>query len=140
MAAITIEVGDLLYSAEIAGEVPSKKNSKRLARARNGRQYLLPSAFHERWHKSSVLQVKAAGRPSVPIVGACFVELDFTHGDRIKRDHNNQAASVLDLLVDTGVIADDNWFVVDKEFYHGHYEKGNGGVKVRIFSLQNPEN
>lgn len=46
--------------------------------------------------------------------GPFALYLEFTHGDRVRRDSDNGVSSILDLLVDCGILPDDNWMVVSK--------------------------
>ena len=40
------------------------------------------------------------------------ITLTFYHGDQVRRDSDNQAASIMDLLQDAKVLADDRWQIV----------------------------
>lgn len=120
---------------EIAGEVPSKKNSRRLVTS-GGRVRSLPSAAHEKWHRGAVLAIRSqnGGKP-LPCRECVRVDCAFFHGDKRRRDHNNQMASILDLLVDAGVIADDSWDIVGEESCRGEYRKGRAGARIEITIL-----
>ena len=60
----------------------------------------------------------------------------FTHGDLRRRDSDNQASSVLDLLVDTKIIPDDGWNVVRNIEIANGYEKGKPSVTVEISAAE----
>lgn len=92
------------------GEVASKKNSKVLARVK-GRPMLLPSRKFQEWEKRARLAIMAEGRPPEPFKAA-RLSMVIYHGDLIKRDSNNATQGVQDVLVDMGVIQDDNWMVI----------------------------
>lgn len=92
------------------GEVASKKNSKVLARVK-GRPMLLPSRKYQEWEKRARLAIMAEGRPPKPLKAA-RLSMVIYHGDLIKRDSNNATQGVQDVLVDMGVIQDDNWMVI----------------------------
>lgn len=92
------------------GEVASKKNSKVLARVR-GRPMLLPSRKYQEWEKRARLAIMAGGKPSEPFKAARLFMVIY-HGDLIKRDSNNATQGVQDVLVDMGVLEDDNWMVI----------------------------
>ena len=53
----------------------------------------------------------AEGRPPEPLKDARLSMVVY-HGDLIKRDSNNATQGVQDVLVDMGVIQDDNWMVI----------------------------
>lgn len=99
-----------VYRYVFRGEVASKKNSKVLARVK-GRPMLLPSRKYQEWEKRARLAIMAEGRPTVPLKAARLFMVIF-HGDMLKRDSNNATQGVQDVLVDMGVIQDDNWMVI----------------------------
>lgn len=92
------------------GEVPSKKNSKRIVYAR-GRAILLPSEKYKKWEKVAQKEILTKGIPTAPLKAARLT-IDIYHGDCIHRDTNNATQGIQDVLVDMGVIVDDNWMVI----------------------------
>lgn len=68
----------------------------------------LPSNKHRTWHKEASLQLIGI-KPHHEITN---VMIQFYAPDRRKTDLTNKAESIMDLLVDCGVIADDNWFEI----------------------------
>ena len=116
-------------------ETPSKKNSRVVDR-RTGRTF--PNKRFTEWHKAAssyLLQQGAHGAGEGPFA----VYLEFTHGDKIRRDSDNGVSSILDLLVDCGVLPDDNWMVVSKIVTTNLYDKGNPGVNISIIPLTDAE-
>ena len=99
-----------VYRYVFRGEVASKKNSKVLARVK-GRPMLLPSRKFQEWEKRARLAIMAEGRPADPLKAARLFMVIY-HGDLIKRDSNNATQGVQDVLVDMGVLEDDNWMVI----------------------------
>ena len=100
----------MIFHYVFRGEVASKKNSKVLARVK-GRPMLLPSRKYQEWEKRARLAIMAEGRPAEPLKAA-WLSMVIYHGDLIKRDSNNATQGVQDVLVDMGVIQDDNWMVI----------------------------
>lgn len=100
----------MIFRYVLRGEVASKKNSKVLARVK-GRPMLLPSRKYQEWEKRARLAIMAEGRPPEPFKAA-HLSMVIYHGDLIKRDSNNATQGVQDVLVDMGVIQDDNWMVI----------------------------
>jgi Holliday junction resolvase RusA-like endonuclease len=100
----------MIFRYVFRGEVASKKNSKVLARVK-GRPMLLPSRKYQEWEKMARLAIIAEGRPAEPMKAA-RLSMVIYHGDMIKRDSNNATQGVQDVLVDMGVIQDDNWMVI----------------------------
>ncbi len=91
---------------EIKGRIPSKKNSKMIV-CRGKFPQVLPSKSYTEWHKEASRQL--VGIPRLKICPK-VVELSFYAPDKRATDLTNKAESVMDLLVDNGVIEDDNWF------------------------------
>lgn len=61
--------------------------------------------------------------------------LTFYHGDLKRRDSDNQCSSILDTLIDAGIIADDNWKVIPIKHIFDFYDKGNARCVVNIEEL-----
>lgn len=111
----------------LKGDVPSKKNS-RVIFWRNGRPFSVPSANHKEWHDDNLwlLKRKKAETP-------CRMHMVFYPSTKRKSDLTNKAESVADLLVDGGVIPDDNWFVVSHIVLSlGEVDKKNPRVEVTL--------
>ena len=116
-------------------ETPSKKNSRVVDR-RTGRTF--PNKRYTEWHKAASLYVRQ--QHAHPLDGGPFaLYLEFTHGDKIRRDSDNGVSSILDLLVDCGVLQDDNWMVVSKIVTTNLYDKGNPSVNISIIPLTDAE-
>ena len=88
----------------LLGNVPAKKNSKRLI-SRGGRRFFVPSQLHEDWHTEQLWKLTSVKerfqRAKVSVV--------FYFPDRRRKDLSNALESVLDLLVDAEILADDSW-------------------------------
>lgn len=119
------------YKFVLNGEVPSKKNSKRLTR--NGR--LIPSERFCTWFNEACVEILKQERPAEKLRGALFIRFTLIHGNLQKRDSDNQITSVLDLLKDMAIIADDNWQIVRKIEVNNCYEKNNSKCIVEIMDL-----
>ncbi len=100
------------------GSTPSKKNSR--INTRSGRSF--PSAKYTSWHKDASLQLPR----DIKIPSGGLITITFVAGDNRKFDLSNKAESVLDMLVDNGVLEDDNYSVVSQLHLHfGGVEKNN---------------
>lgn len=116
----------------IKGETPAKKNSR--ITLPNGRN--IPGKRYREWHDAALPQVLAQLKGTWPLLDEpCEVALSFFHGDFRRRDCDNGASSVLDLLVDAGVLSDDNWKIVRTLKVANFYDKGKPRVKVEIKAL-----
>ena len=111
----------------IPGEVPSKKNSR--INTKSGRSF--PSKLYTQWHDlamfHSITQAKGKMAP-VP----CRISVTFTHGDLRRRDCDNGISSVLDMLVDAGILCDDDWNHVSEIHASARFEKGNPYCDITI--------
>ena len=95
----------------IHGHVPSKKNSKRLF-LHGSRPVLVSSKAYEAWHTIAsyelMSQIKGMAN-RICASGPYRIEIEMFAKTRAKNDLTNKAESIMDLLVDNGVIPDDNW-------------------------------
>lgn len=129
---------------QIIGETPSKKNSKIFTK---GRHIPIPSKAHQKWHDDAMLQLTGQlsrlPKEEVPfgfghpdgIEEPVSVTLTFYHGNMVRRDSDNQAASIMDLLQDAKVLADDRWQIVRILNIYNHYDKGNARCLIEINRL-----
>lgn len=101
----------LRYSYTFRGEVASKKNNRQLVQVKWRGAVLLPSKRYREWDREAKRVILAYGRPQRPFASA-RLQIAIYHGDAIKRDTNNATQGIQDVLVEMGVIADDNWMVI----------------------------
>jgi hypothetical protein len=105
-----VSTRELPVRFEILGDIPSKKNSKKIIQVK-GRVMIVPSSHYEKWHKQAMKQIEW-NEPNLPdglAIEICLHPSTYRAGDL-----SNKAESLLDLLVDRGVIRDDNWFAVPR--------------------------
>lgn len=126
----------------IIGPIPSKKNSLRRI-MRGGRIFTVPSSAHERWHDIAFLHLKKqlrGLRAFLPVLKCKDVEIDFRMADSRSRDLTNSAESVMDLLVDCGVLLDDCWQVTGPVLLRPlGIDRDNPVAEVKIsFNNENP--
>lgn len=101
----------------LKGRIPSKKNNFVIT-VKNGRILKFPSNAYQTWHKDAKIQMQEQ-MPSLFNQGSGVLE---GHALRIVLfapdlrafDLTNKAESIMDLLVDTGFMADDNYNVINK--------------------------
>jgi len=113
--------------------IPSKKNSKRIF-ARGGKAIVIPSESHESWHKDAALQIKSAKvKPKEPIKKTFYIQMFFHPCDNRARDLDNMCATILDFMIDVGILESDSWQVIpDLHLRHVDVDKQNPHVDVRI--------
>jgi Holliday junction resolvase RusA-like endonuclease len=92
----------------IYGNTPSKKNSKIIS-CRGNRPCLFPSTKYTAWHKDALLQLTGIKK-----IENKEINITFYAGDNRKFDLTNKAESIMDTLVDGGLLEDDNYSVVSK--------------------------
>ena len=118
----------------IDGETPAKKNS-RIINTKTAKCF--PSKRFSKWHRSAsnIVQYQILRQPpkeELPINQEVKISMTFVHGDLRRRDSDNGTSSILDLLTDCGVLADDNWKIVRELNVKNDYEKGRPCCKVEI--------
>jgi Holliday junction resolvase RusA-like endonuclease len=104
------------------GIPPSKKNSKRiLVNKRTGKRFISSSLRHKEWHDLQ-MKLMAIHKVERTMFEKCYIMIGFRVSDKIKRDLTNMADSIMDLLVDYGVIKDDNYHVVNSLHLYYYFE------------------
>ena len=98
------------FSYIFRGEVASKKNSRRIVTVR-GRPVPIPSKKYVAWEKYARQVILSSGRPGTPFPAA-ILTIRIYHGDMVRRDTNNSTQGIQDVLVEMGVLEDDNWMVI----------------------------
>ncbi len=111
----------------LVGNIPSKKN-----RVRFGSNGVYHDKNFTKWHKAAVAQIT----PHVPaggwIASSKLVQISFTFESLRQKDLTNAAESIMDLLVDVGILKDDNFKVVPLLSLAANYIKGMSETKIEI--------
>lgn len=94
----------------IYGETPSKKNSKQIIYVR-GKPRIISSKNHASWHTQAIPQLYGI-KPVARQIEA--IQLIFYPSTKRLFDLTNKAESIMDLLVDAGIIEDDNYTILPK--------------------------
>lgn len=114
----------------IKGRIPSKKNSRQPF-IRNGRIMNFPSKKYTEWHTDASWQLK--GQPKIDNIFSSL-DLTFYFPDNRRTDLTNKAESVMDLLVDNGLLEDDCWQVIPRlHLQCGGVDKKNPRVEISWF-------
>ena len=125
----------MVYTIILTGETPSKKNSR--INTRSGRSF--PNARYMQWHGRAVLEIKKAiaERKIKPIPKGkqVFLTITFYHGDYKRRDSDNQLSSILDTLVDAGILPDDNWRIIPHKEIFDAYDKDNARCIISLATI-----
>ena len=115
---------------ELSGRIPSKKNSKQIV-CRGKYPKVLPSAKFAEWHDRAMEELEVSDTPKA-MIEHCEIDMYIRFPDKRKADLTNKAESVMDLLVDYGILKDDAWQVVHTLRLFGDYSKEGAGVTVKI--------
>lgn len=97
----------------IKGTVPSLKNSKQIFRTASGRPFITSSNKSKVWMQTAVTELQEQFRGYNITDYPISVTLVMFNKDRIRRDLDNQASTVLDAMRHSGVIADDDYKHID---------------------------
>jgi Endodeoxyribonuclease RusA. len=121
----------------IKGRVPSKKNS-RVCFVRGGKMMNIPSKKYTEWHKDAIAQLASYDRGLLEDI--VKVTLSIWAPDKRASDLTNKAESIMDLLVDHKIIADDNWWLVSKiELIFMGVDRPNPRCEVYIETKSNAQ-
>lgn len=121
----------------ISGSTPSKKNSKQIIYVR-GKPMIVSSDNYQVWHRDAVTQVsqqiiKKRLSNHLPLKKVEKISVTFFAKDKRKFDLSNKIESVNDLLVDVGVLEDDNYEVLPSlEVTYGGIDKVNPRAEIDI--------
>lgn len=96
----------------------------------------IPSVAYTTWHTIAMTQLDSYKGETINDVER--VELFFYAPDRRRSDLTNKAESVMDLLVDKGILEDDNWWLVSKiELNFMGVDKLNPRCEISIHRKRN---
>jgi len=117
----------------LKGRIPSKKNSTRRIK-RGNRIFNVPSEAHEQWHvEQQYSLMKQRLIPDDPIEKCHYIDLYFHFPDKRRADLSNKTESVMDLLVDVGILKDDSWQVTGPMYLHpSGVDKNDPRVEIFI--------
>jgi len=110
----------------IDGRIPSKKNNKEKTR-----WGLRVSDRYREWHKKAKFELMKQNPKKYTNIES--ISIRFIFPDNRKADLTNKAESIMDLLVDCGVIEDDSWQHVPKIILISMgKDKNISGVRIEI--------
>ena len=120
----------------IYGRVPSKKNGKRLLKNLKTDKYFIGSSTdYLEWQEDAMIQL-------LPYINkwTCSLQYElictFYSDSNIKFDLSNKFESVADVLVDRGLIDDDNYKILPKvTLIYGGFDKKNPRVEIEVINI-----
>lgn len=117
----------------------TKKNSQQiLVNPKNGRPFISPSKQYKKYEKEAVWFLKP--RPQRPIECSLNVKCLFYLPTRRKTDLTNLLEAVDDILVHTGIIADDHYGIVTAhDGSRCYWDKENPRTEIIITRIEPEE-
>ena len=108
----------------------SKKNSQRiLLNSRTGKPFIMPSAAYKDYEREAALFMPRGVHINMPVNIKCL----FYMPTRRKCDLTNLLEAIDDVLVNTGVIADDNYSIVEShDGSRVYYDKASPRTEIYI--------
>jgi len=127
-----------MITITLKGHVPSKKNGKQI-KFRHGKVSLQSSDNFQDWHEEMIYdkELRKAKKIKGPVKA---VALCFYVRNKVKADLSNKAESIMDLLVDMGIIEDDNLFLVNANpLFFGGVDTENPRTIIKILELEDEQ-
>ena len=118
----------------LVGNIPPKKNSKRIFHNRTtNKPFIVSSENYLKWERTAQMQLKTQMVGNIfPLKGIESICVTIYYGDLRLKDNTNTVESVHDLLVKCGVIIDDNWRCLPDTRQIAEYRKDNAGCVISI--------
>ena len=127
------------YHFTIYGNPITKKNSSQIVQNRaTGRWFITPSAQYKKYCNECVKQIRNGwtDRPKEPIDYPVRVTYLFYKESRRLCDDLNHAAALDDILVQAGVLADDNRDIIEShDGTRVYWDKENPRVEITITEM-----
>ena len=121
------------------GNPRPKKNSMQFHRYSSGKTVLLQSDTFLAYKEAFLLQIRNKYKGQ-PISEAVNIKCIYYRGDRRKTDLVNLENGTLDLLVEAGILEDDNFkIVVSMDGSRVYYDKNNPRVEIYITTITEKE-
>ncbi len=96
---------------KIAGNPYVKKSNQRV-QIRGGRPVKINTPKYNEWRRSALWQLKAQEKPETPIDIPINLECHFYKSTRGRVDLSALYEGIQDVLVEAGILADDNYLIV----------------------------
>jgi Holliday junction resolvase RusA-like endonuclease len=114
----------------VVGKVPSKKNSRNIF-VRNNKIVNIPSKLYKEWQQHAKIQLiqqfagyKVSGYPIA-------IDIVVYYGSEHRHDLDNALGSIMDCLVDSGVIEDDDVSHISQiTIQHGGLDRKNPRTEI----------
>jgi Holliday junction resolvase RusA-like endonuclease len=90
--------------------IPSKKNSKQIFKNKSGKMFISSSSNYKDWQRIELMLIKSKIKERN--ISKCSIDYCFYSPNKRTFDISNKLESVNDLLVDAGILIDDNYNVL----------------------------
>jgi hypothetical protein len=126
-----------IITFQLTGRIPSKKNNKSIRFNRKTRKpFITSSDDYKKWHGYASLQINTQKTDikniKFPIQKCEYIEVTLFYGTKHRSDNTNKTESVHDLLVDMGVLQDDNWQITGRTTQIPIYREKEPGAEIVI--------
>lgn len=123
----------ILANITILGNPKPKKNNMKFIRTKSGKTALIQTDQYYAYKEAFMLQCNAQYKNREPISEAVNIKCVYYRGDNRKTDLVNLQNATLDILTEAGVLADDNWKIVQSmDGSRVFYDKENPRVEITI--------
>lgn len=95
----------------VRGNPAPKKNSQKIMRGASGKPFVAQGDRYRRYAEAAVWQLKTK-RPPEPITTPVNVQCVYYRQTRVRCDLVNLLEATCDILVEAGILADDNFHIV----------------------------
>lgn len=120
---------------ELDGDIPSKKNNPRIFR-RGKQNVRLPSTKYDKWHEVAGYQINLQKTSmkgiEFPLQKCEYIAVTIFYPNLRVHDNSNVIESIHDLLVDMGIISDDNWKVTGTTIQIPEFREKKPGARIAI--------
>lgn len=113
----------------------TKKNSQQILKTKSGRSFIAPSSAYKNYAKAAMWYIRP--RPLQPIRRAVTVQCIFYMPTHRRVDLTNLLEAVDDILVERGILADDNsTIIVSHDGSRVRYDKEHPRTEIDIFDFE----
>lgn len=128
----------MIFQLTIPGETPSLKNSKQVIQVK-GKPRLIPSKAYQDWAKGLILELKRCELAGQEWNYPIKVDFHFYRSTYRRFDFINLAQGPLDLMVEAGILTDDDMCHVIPGEWGWSVDKGNPRAVLTIHDGGQPD-
>lgn len=122
-----------LIKFTVTGRIPSKKNMMEIRKRGRYSSIGANKKFYS-WQESAMLKLLAQKVPKGKFV-CSMVELRIYFPDNRRADLSNKTESIMDMMVEYGVINDDNWKCTGPVLMFPYYDKNKPRCEIVLWVI-----